>query len=260
LTVVVGRNESVACVIANVRNGTPEPPIPPIPPEPPVPGTPTADLAVTKTVTPTTVTSGDHVTATITVTNHGPDQATDVVVTTLSEPGASLVSVNPSQGTCANGTCQLGTIPSGGQATITVVARVTVAGMQTDTVLVRGSETDPVPTNNVAGAIVHVNGPFTPPLLRTCASLAVSPHSAIVGKTFLLEAHVSNARGKPIGGAPVQIHGVGINRLGRTDHFGVARFRVRARRAGLLRVRSGSRSICTARVGVFSRTPIPVTG
>jgi len=258
LTVVVGQNDPVVCVVVNVRKGTPEPPIPPIPPitpvppTPPTPGTPSADLSVTKTVTPITVSVGGQVTATIAVANQGPDPATNVVVTALNEPAATLVSVKPSQGTCANRACQLGTIPPGGQATITVVARVTIVGVQVDTVLVRGAEVDPAPANNVASALVHVNS-FTPPSVRpVCAQIRLTPHVGTAGQPFALRARVVDRTGKAISGAPVRAHGVGVDLLRRTNRLGVARFVIKPRRAGLLAVRGGVRAACTGRVGVVS--------
>lgn len=259
LALVVGQNDSVVCVISNVRKGTPDPPTP-IPPIPP--GPPSSDLAITKSVTPSTVSVGARVTATVTVTNHGPDPATGVVVTSLAEPGASVVSVTPSQGTCANGACQLGTIPSGGQVTITAVARVTIAGAQIDTVLVRATESDPDPTNNVASALVRVNA-FTPPVARPiCASIRLTRHAATVGKPFALGARVVDRTGKGINGARVRAHGLGVDVVRRTNRLGLARFRITPRRAGLLAVRGGVRAACTGHVGVVSpaAASISVTG
>ena len=132
LAVPVSAGGAVVCVIDNSRL-----PVPPLPPP-----TPSADLSVTKSVSPSTVSVGDTVTATIVVTNNGPDGSSGgVVVSEELPPGAIPVSATPSQGTCSAGTCQIGSIAAGAHVTITVVARVTVAGVAVDTVSVHGPET-----------------------------------------------------------------------------------------------------------------------
>jgi uncharacterized repeat protein (TIGR01451 family) len=209
-------------------------------------------------VTPATVVVGGHVTATITVRNLGPDTASNVVLTAVNEPNATLVSTTPSQGSCANGTCQLGSIPAGAQVTITVVARVDVAGAQVDTVLVRGTSTDPAPANNVASGIVRGIGAFVPPAARpVCATVRLSTHAATVATPFTLRARVADRNGRAIAGTAVRAHGVGVDLVRKTDRHGVAHFYVNARRTGILTVRGGAAARCIARVGVS--TPLSAT-
>jgi hypothetical protein len=65
--------------------------------------------------------------------------------------GETLVSATPSQGTCSGTvTCNLGSISSGGSATITIVAGVTApcGAMLDNTTTVSGGQPDPDPSNN----------------------------------------------------------------------------------------------------------------
>ena len=106
-----------------------------------------ADLRVTKTGPPT-VALGQNITYTITVTNSGPLDATGVTLTDTLPIGVNLVSVSPSQGSFGGAptiTCNLGTIPSGGSATITVVVTPMAPGSLVNTVEVDGNQPDPDP-------------------------------------------------------------------------------------------------------------------
>ncbi|NIS82016.1 MAG: DUF11 domain-containing protein, partial [Anaerolineales bacterium] len=82
-----------------------------------------ADLRIDKDDGVTQVTAGDGVTYmyTITVNNDGPSDADNVTVTEDSFPsGFTMGAVSSSQGGCAAFPCNLGTIATGGSATITV--------------------------------------------------------------------------------------------------------------------------------------------
>ena len=77
-----------------------------------------ADLALTKTVSNPTPNVGDPITFTVTLTNAGPDAATDVQVTDLLPAGLTFVSADPSQGTYdrATGVWTVGTVTAGDAA------------------------------------------------------------------------------------------------------------------------------------------------
>jgi uncharacterized repeat protein (TIGR01451 family) len=85
-----------------------------------------ADLSVTQTASSNTPNFGANVTFTITVANAGPNQATGVVVTDLLPTGLVFVSSTPSQGSYVAGTgvWTVGSINSGANATLSIVARV----------------------------------------------------------------------------------------------------------------------------------------
>ena len=116
------------------------------------PPIPTADLAITKTG-PAFAQSGGTVTYSIKVDNNGPSDASAVVVNDPLPAGESLVGATPSQGTCAGTvTCNLGSIASGGSATIQIVVNLTADCGSTikNTATVSGELPDPDTTNNTS--------------------------------------------------------------------------------------------------------------
>jgi uncharacterized repeat protein (TIGR01451 family) len=106
-----------------------------------------ADLALTKTDSPDPVLVGDHLTYTLTVTNHGPADATDVTLTDTLPSSVVFVSSSPGAPMCnaAAGTvtCDLDTLTNGASTTVTLTVRPTATGMISNTAQVAGNETDP---------------------------------------------------------------------------------------------------------------------
>jgi uncharacterized repeat protein (TIGR01451 family) len=103
-----------------------------------------ADLEISKADSPDPVTVGDNLTYTITVTNLGPDAATNVVVTDTLPSGVTFVSASPG---CVHSagvvTCNLGNIPAGDSVTITIVVTVTAPGTISNTATVTSDTLDP---------------------------------------------------------------------------------------------------------------------
>jgi uncharacterized repeat protein (TIGR01451 family) len=132
------------------------------------PGTVTsrADVGVAKTASQSTVLVGSPITYTVTASNAGPSDATGVQVTDLLPAGLSFVSANPSAGSYNSGTgiWDIGALPSGGSATLTVFATVTGTGTITNTASKTAEiETDPNPGNNtMSSAIVSQAAPGLP--------------------------------------------------------------------------------------------------
>jgi uncharacterized repeat protein (TIGR01451 family) len=121
-----------------------------------------ADLEISKADSPDPVTVGDNLTYTITVTNRGPDAATNVVVTDTLPSGVTFVSASPG---CVHSagvvTCNLGNIPAGDSVTITIVVTPTAPGNIVNNVSVDSDTDDPDPANNAATAPTEVNeGPI----------------------------------------------------------------------------------------------------
>jgi uncharacterized repeat protein (TIGR01451 family)/CSLREA domain-containing protein len=122
-----------------------------------------ADLAITQTAAPNPVMVRDALTWTITVTNHGAANATDVsVVDTLPTSGLSSISARTSQGSCgvASGgkmTCNLGDLTNASTATVTVSGIPTITGTLTNQAKVSGSQPDNQLANNTStqAATVH---------------------------------------------------------------------------------------------------------
>ena len=123
-----------------------------------------ADLAVGMTAKPAVAVLSSNVTFVLSVTNLGPNDATNVVVSQALPVGAPVVTNYASQGTVAvNGTtltCALGTIVRLSYATVTVVVQSTRIGTLSSTGSASASQADPVPGNNSATASATVVPPF----------------------------------------------------------------------------------------------------
>jgi uncharacterized repeat protein (TIGR01451 family) len=119
-----------------------------------------ADLALALAGSPSSVTKGSQVTYTATVTNNGPDTATHVTLRNWLPGKASLASSTPSQGSCAGSKpfvlCSLGTLTSGGSATVTIVVTTNKAGLMVDHSRVRADQRDQHPRNNAKSVKTQV--------------------------------------------------------------------------------------------------------
>jgi uncharacterized repeat protein (TIGR01451 family) len=113
-----------------------------------------ADLSISKSDDADPVTVGDEVVYTIRVSNAGPEDATGVRVTDGLPSDATYVSANPSQGSCSQSsgtvTCDLGSLASGANATITLTVTADQIGTLTNTATVGGDQEDPNSGNNSA--------------------------------------------------------------------------------------------------------------
>jgi uncharacterized repeat protein (TIGR01451 family) len=114
-------------------------------------GSTTADLAISKSGSPQPAPSGSTISWTIVVLNEGPADATNATVTDPLPAGISGVTAMPSQGTCTGTTtlsCDLGALPAGSAAAITLTATNVVSADLTNRVTVAADQGDPYPTNN----------------------------------------------------------------------------------------------------------------
>ena len=82
------------------------------------------DLVITKIVDNGTPDEGDTVTFTVTVTNSGPAQATNVSIDDALPAGLTIGSATPSIGSYTAPTWTIGTLNNGASATLTIVADV----------------------------------------------------------------------------------------------------------------------------------------
>jgi len=127
-----------------------------------------ANLAVNQNAAPPTVFAGAQTLFTISVKNKGPAQATNVVLNDTLPAGATIGSVQASQGTCAapaNGamSCALGTLAASASATISFGATSSAGGTETNFVSVSSDQVDPNGSNNSANLDVAVqNFSITP--------------------------------------------------------------------------------------------------
>ena len=108
------------------------------------------DLSVTKTVDNSAPTTGETITFTITATNDGPDDATNVEVTDVLPTGYSFSSASPSVGSYdeTNGLWSIGNLSNGSSGTLTVEATVLASGSYSNTATISGDEDDPDTTDD----------------------------------------------------------------------------------------------------------------
>ncbi len=132
--------------------------------------TPVADVSITISDFPGTVGVGDAFIYTVVVTNHGPSQATGLVVTNTLPAEVIFESATATQESCIRSgrfvTCHLGALDSGATATVTIpVAAAHVFGTQLidNFADVRGREFDPLTLNNVEIERTTLQGPPPPP-------------------------------------------------------------------------------------------------
>jgi uncharacterized repeat protein (TIGR01451 family) len=91
----------------------------------------------------------------VTVSNLGPDPASNVDLTDTASLPLKIMSAKPSQGSCKVGrplTCALGTIAGGGHETVKVLAKVKSLGVENNAASATSSSKDPNPANNIDAA------------------------------------------------------------------------------------------------------------
>jgi uncharacterized repeat protein (TIGR01451 family) len=112
----------------------------------------TADLSLLQTASPDQVTIGNTLMYTLIVTNHGPDTASEVVLTAILPPGMTMESVNPAQGSCTVGSssvaCALDTINQGASVAVTITVTPNQAGIMESNAFVTANVSDPDLNNN----------------------------------------------------------------------------------------------------------------
>jgi uncharacterized repeat protein (TIGR01451 family) len=248
----------------------PPPPPPPTPTPTPVPpiaivaAAPAIDLSITKTDRPDPVFVGATLTYTLTVRNAGPDTATNVRVADALPAATTFVSVTSSQGACTGGRvvrCSLGTMLSGGRATITIVVRPTEPGALLNTATVVGDQSEANTANNRATAPTLVRGPIAPPV-ASCPTIIVQPRSLSVGRRGVVKVVVVD-KNRGVSGVRILVKGPGLNKAAFTNSRGRVAISVRPPRTGIVEIRMTNQpSRCSTRrigvVGVF--LPPPVTG
>ncbi|MDP9296112.1 MAG: DUF11 domain-containing protein, partial [Actinomycetota bacterium] len=127
-----------------------------------VPSAGTADLELRKTVKDSKPERGSDATYVIRVRNHGPNDATNVVVTDALPDGLEFVSADPSQGAYdrSSGDWTVGDLAADGSASMTLVTTVVgKTGQVTNIAVVKGlDQSDPASGNDSSQAVVDVLG------------------------------------------------------------------------------------------------------
>ncbi len=132
-----------------------------------VSGTASANLAISKTVSPNPATSQANMTYRIIVTNNGPSPATNVVLTDPLPVGTAFVSaVPPANATCSGTTtvtCNLNSIASGAAAIVNITITPQAPGQLSNTASVTANEPDPDTSDNSTTIQTTVNAPANGP-------------------------------------------------------------------------------------------------
>jgi uncharacterized repeat protein (TIGR01451 family) len=139
-----------------------------------------ADLSIAKTVSNSTPNVGDTIVFTVSLSNSGPNAATNVTAQDQLPAGLTLVSSSPSQGTynpAPPGTWTVGTVAAGATATLTLTATVVSPSPQTNTATITHSDQFDPTANNSASASVA-------PQVADLAVTKTAPPSAHVNDTF----------------------------------------------------------------------------
>src|SRR5262249_48169346 len=124
-----------------------------------------ANLSVTTADSPTSVTVGDHITYTFTITNSGPDDATGVTLTDILPAEVTLVlAPEGCSGTEVTVTCNLGALARGNSTTIQLVVTATEIGNITNAGIIGSREIDDDLTNNAATQRTTINPTIKPPV------------------------------------------------------------------------------------------------
>ncbi|MBC6110040.1 DUF11 domain-containing protein, partial [Pedobacter sp. CCM 8938] len=151
------------------------------------------DRQITKTVNKINPNVGENITFTLTATNNGPSNGTNVSITDLLKSGYTFVSATPSVGTYnpVSGIWTLGNLNGGSSQTLVIVAKVnanvTPANYGND-VSITGTEADAVPANNTASItnIVPVRN------IDLALTKTATPKPAIAGNALTYTITVTN--------------------------------------------------------------------
>ena len=225
------------------------------------------DLAITKTVTPTTETVTakpyGNLTWTMIVKNNGPLADTNVQVGDPMPAGNVYVDSNTTKGSCTGGAilkCSLGTMQPGDTVQITLITTPTVTGPQVNTATVVGDLAESDYTNNQATAKAFVKGEFRPPF---CDAVIVTPRQLFVGRKATLHFKVVQGR-RVVKGIRVQVKGPGFHFTTRPSNAkGKASETITPRKKGIMYFKpivTSPAYACTAKIGVSPVVVPPVTG
>lgn len=156
-----------------------------------------ADLELTKVVDDANANVGQEAVFTITVSNQGPNPATNVGVTDQLPSGISYVSSTPSQGSydSSTGVWTVGSISSGGQSTLKLVGRVETPGLKTNMAQVSASDQfdpDSIPNNGVESEDDQQSVSIIPPVIDLDLEKTIDIAKPNVGQTIRYTLVVNN--------------------------------------------------------------------
>ena len=164
--------------------------------EPPLPST-DADLSMFAFSAPSQVFVGESGEIQFQIDNLGPSAASQVAFTGAIGGPATVLSVMPSQGSCTGTTtlsCSLGSLASGGTATVTVNLRTNAVGLITGTGGTSSANPDPSSSDNQASASIEARSPEGPPPASADLGLTATSSPAVlhVGETATTTLRITN--------------------------------------------------------------------
>ena len=153
---------------------------------------PVADLSLTKSDSPDPVLAEHELTYTLSVHNAGPSSAAGATLIDALPSGVTFGSATPSQGSCTESsgtvTCPLGTIASGGDASVEIKVTPTTGGSITNSASIGSSASDPNTSDNFASASTTVNQSAD-----LSASMTDSPDPVVTGEVLTYTITLHNA-------------------------------------------------------------------
>jgi hypothetical protein len=226
--------------------------------EPPPPQQPVPDARIS--ISPATATNP--VGTTHTFTAHV-DVQTDTGQPFTNAPDGTLITLTISSGPgvfAPGNPCAT----SGGTGSCTV----TLASTQTGTTVVNAATTVTVrgvaltrTTNGQAGNSGPAQKTWVAAALSPCGSLTARPRQLKVGKTFTIIARAMRVNGRPMAGARVALRAPGgFAMVERTNLQGIATFKIKPTKPGILRLRVIGSPQCSAIRGIAAAAVISVTG
>jgi uncharacterized repeat protein (TIGR01451 family) len=170
---------------------------------------PTADLSVVNTASVSSTGVLQPFAYSIVVTNNGPSTATAATLTDPLPSGVTFVSAGSTQGSCGQSaglvTCDLGSIPSGGSATVTVaVTGGLLPGTVANTATVKGAEADPNTANNSSTATAEVT------LLGPAVATTPTPTPTPTPSPTVLGQNFQRGRALPVTGPRFPLGPLGL--------------------------------------------------
>ena len=132
-----------------------------------------ADLAISTSASSDPAVAGESLTYTLTISNNGPMDATNVTLTNTLPEDVAFASTTSDQGTCVQAeqtvTCELSNLDAGDATQVTIRGTVDAAqrGVLVNTAAVAGNELDATPANDVS---------LTVTVVQAEADLAASGH------------------------------------------------------------------------------------
>lgn len=157
-----------------------------------------ADLSLTKQVNIATPTANQNAVFTLTLTNGGPQSATNVTVADQLPAGLTFVSSVPSGSTSYNngsGVWTVGTLASGGTATLQITATVTTPGAKTNTAQVSASDQfdgDSTPGNSAPAEDDQASAVVTPSSTDLSVTKTVNSANPLFGSNVTYTVTVTN--------------------------------------------------------------------